>query len=224
MQLQKADAFKQTDIEKLNAMFSAHQMKDLTVEVLKGFDILQGYNYTSKLDVKKIQSCANFHQPVGGHAEPKVKWFHVYIYNEGCRVLVVKDKDGSIKARAAYFEGIQQEDSGTFKKGDFIKYLNNIYSETQTHAEILKNYCIQNDILMNCKDTGKGTIVIPFNCKFKTWPPIDGINVDPSKNLLFNKFDTFGNKYKLQSAYKLVLNGGNHSVSKFDILKKLKKA
>lgn len=211
--LQRNNIFKQSDIEELSALIVADNMKDFKLEYLRGFNVLEAYNYTGKVDVKKINSCANFRQPKeSGWIEPKISWFRPYIDND-CAIIVIKDKAGLIRARAAYFEGIQQEDSGSLKKGDKIKMLNNIFSEHQSYSQLILNHCKANGIIQY--STGDN-IIIPFKTKCKNWAPVDNLVVDVENGILANRYPNFKNeagtlKYKVQSTYKLLKTGGDHT-------------
>lgn len=208
-ELRNTNKLQQTDIEQLSAMCRAKQLSNYKVELLRGFDILDAYNYNGKIDGSKIISCANFKQKAGAHAEPKIKWFYPYIYNKNCAVLVVKDESGKIKARAAYFEGFQKENSDTYKKGVKYKFINNIYAEETAYSQIIRDYCNVNNIITE-PYTKNGCLIIDFNCKYKTWPPVDYFYIDQSKNLLFTRCNNFNGKYTLNQAYKFIGKGGNH--------------
>lgn len=209
-ELKNTNKLLQTDTEQLSAMWRAKQLPHCKIEFLRGFDVLDAYNYSGKVNTAKIISCANFKQRAGGHAEPKIKWFYPYIYNKNCAIIVVKDNAGNIKARAAYFEGFQKENSHEYKKGVKYKFINNIYAEETVFNQMIKDYCLANNIIMDVHAKA-GCLVIDFDCKYKTWPPLDYFYIDPKKNLIFSKCDNFANKYVINQAYKFINKGGNHA-------------
>ncbi len=213
LSLKKSGELKQTDFEQLNAMYRAEGVKNCKIEILRGFQILEAFNFKGNLNTNKINSCANFRKDskstYGSYADPLIKWFYPYIYNKSCFAIIVKDEKNEIKARTIAFEGFQLVDSGQLKKGVKYKFYNNIFSEDSVYSQMIINYCKQNTI--TCFSSTNDCFMINFKSHYKTWPPFDSFFVDKDKNILFTRSIGFDRaKYKLTSAYKLVIGDGNH--------------
>lgn len=160
------------------------------IEVMRGWDILEAYNYNQLVD-RNIRSCALFHQDAnrGGHAEPKVKWYYPLIYNVAACALVIVREKGVIVGRTNLFEGIQHEDSGMFKKGVKYTFIGQTYSTGGHHTQLISDWAEKSGFHSYSKmRRTDGSIIIPFDCTFNNFPPLDYLVINPKKNLL----STFG--------------------------------
>jgi hypothetical protein len=74
----------------------------------RGKDLLRAYNYTEECVKGFGYTCANFHQNkynFGGHAEPRLEEYDVYVKNpENCGVVVVME-NGKVMYRRSFQQG-----------------------------------------------------------------------------------------------------------------------
>ena len=200
-----------TEIELFSNKWRADSIDDVSIEILTGWKVLEAFNYDGKMDAKKIKSCANFYHGDPNWQPPMIKWYYIYIYNpESVGILVVRDKKTRIiKARCAIFNGVQISDNGEYKKGEWYRFMNNVYAENEIYKSILINWATQRDIPhMDDGNTFHGCHIISFKTKYKTYPPIDNFRVDLGKNILISR-STNDDSLKLTDMYKAI-NGGNH--------------
>lgn len=202
------------DIETFVANWSASLQNTATIIEYRGWDILKAFNYNKELSNKFQTSCANFNNPKNGYDEPMIKWFYFYIYNPNVSCAVIRE-NGIIKGRSVIFRGIQESDSGDYKKGVEYTYMNGLYTEGNSKYQSMlkiwgkeRGYIMENLNLSNNKYMS-GTLIIPIKTHYKTYPPVDNIYVDITKGLMVTREYEYRDG-TLKRAYKLCQNGGKH--------------
>lgn len=203
---------KDTEIEFFSSQWKTKFANDLTIEVLRGWDIIEAYNFNGNLN-RNIRSCANFRQKEtnGGYAEPKIKWFYVYIFNPHAISAVILRKKNEIVARTTVFEGAQNVDSGALKKGNHYKFYNTIYTDgVGEHKKLLVEWMEGNGIRdFTCPDA----FVVSLNTHFSAYPPIDRLYVSPNEDLFTNithKTEVTKLNKNWVGAYKYTKGGDGH--------------
>jgi hypothetical protein len=179
---------KQTDIDAiLNKLASMAEGKAKVVE-LRGEEILRAYNYTKEVIANFGYTCANFYQNenrFGGHSEPKLDEYDVYVKNpENCGAVVVIE-EGKIVGRRSFQQGPNVIDTNYYKKDKIGTIWGNYYGLGGTGSKydnMIKNY-LKEKYNADQMRTHKG-FIINLETRFKRYCPFDSMYVDFKNNLL----------------------------------------
>lgn len=183
---------KETDVAAFSTKWGilyAEKLPD--VVELRGKDILRAYNYTEECDKRFGYTCANFFQNKnnwGGHAEPKLNEYDIYVKNpENCGAVVVIE-NGKIMARRSFQQGIQVQNKGDYKKGEFYTVWGNAYGVGGSGGKYdslitsyLKKKYNANEM---CDYHRGGSFIISLETRFKNYCPFDSMCVCFELNLL----------------------------------------
>jgi len=179
---------KDTDVETYLAKLAAIKAKK-GVQILewRGKDLLRAYNYTEECAKDFGYTCANFHQRknnFGGHAEPTLAQYDVYVKNpENCGVVVIME-NGKVMYRRSFQQGANLIDGGKFKKGDLATVYGNGYGVAGRGGKfdkLVTDYLINK---YNAASMGGGNFVIKMETRFAEYCPFDSMNVCFEYNLL----------------------------------------
>jgi len=185
---------KQTDIEAfVNKWSILHRKEDNKphIEDLRGEDVLRAYGVTGELSSNFGLSCANWYKGRNTNI------YDVYVKNpDNCGVVVVVDK-GKIMGRRTYQQGIQVENRGYYKKGQYYTVYGNHYGCGGVYDVMIRDY-LREEYNANGMHTKDGSFIIKFETRFLTYPPFDGMEVCFEDNLLS---DGGGGNHKWTRAY-----------------------
>jgi hypothetical protein len=176
------------------------EVKNKTAHVVeyRGEELLRAYNYKNELIKTFGYSCANFLQrenQFGNYREPTLGEFHIYTKNpENCGVAVVWEND-VIVARRSFQQGIQLEDIGARKKGEFHTVWGNAYGLGGKYDIMMKDY-LKSKYNAVEKGTGTGAFLISMETRFANYCPFDSMYVDFRHNLLTDSYVSLPNPYK----------------------------
>jgi len=181
----------QKDIELFMNKWKSLSSDNVKVDIWKGEKILDAFNYTNMIDLKRFSmSCANFNCN-NGYPEPVKSDYDIYVKNPKNISVGVVMEDDMIRGRRIIVEGKQYETNGDFKKGTHYTILNPFYGdggEGSIHDQILLNYIKKNK---------ENVILNTYGDKIKLVDnePINGIFITKLQKTKFPRYAAFDKFY-----------------------------
>lgn len=186
---------KQTDIEAfINKWGLMNKKRAAEVVELRGDEVVRAYGLTGELDKLHFHSCAN---------NNPIEYYDIYTKNpDSCGVCVVIE-DGKIKGRRSFQQGIQVENSGDFRKGEFYTVWGNYYGcggGRGVYDTMITDYLRETYYAFEMSSK-KGSLIIPFETRFSNYFPFDTMQVCFKENLLSDKGSYYDKWRNWEDAY-----------------------
>lgn len=158
---------------------------DITIEILRGEDVLRSFNYTNEIDTNRMRySCCNFNMK-GWKNDITPKMLDFYVKNPNSSGSITLFENGEICGRASFFEGVNLFKNGSIKSAEYYKFVNEPYLyHGERYKKALDKWMEKNNFIY-IDDLWMDNIFIHYKTRvIAQYPPLDGIQVNIKDDIL----------------------------------------